>query len=211
LVGAKPDVGRTDHAPLDPIAGPRVHLSQDSAVTVVVDYGVGNLASVVNMGRKAGGDFVVSSDPAVIAGADKLVLPGVGAFGRGMSNLISRGLVEPLNQAILERRVPILGLCLGMQLFSRGSEEGGGPGLGWLPADCVRFQCDRDGSGLKVPHMGWNQVEPPAADPLLTQLPPKPKFYFVHSYHVVCDDPADVVLWATHGVRFAAAGSSQTT
>jgi glutamine amidotransferase len=173
-------------------------------MTVVVDYGVGNLASVVNMGRKAGGEFVVSSDPAVIAAAGKLVLPGVGAFGRGMSNLHSRGLVGPLNQAVLERRVPILGLCLGMHLFTRGSEEGGGPGLGWLAADCRRFRCDTDGSGLKVPHMGWNQVDQAKPDPLLTHLPPAPKFYFVHSFHVGCDDAADVLLWATHGVRFAA-------
>lgn len=174
-------------------------------MTVVVDYGVGNLASVVNMGRKAGAEFVVSSDPAVIAGADKLVLPGVGAFGRGMSNLTSRGLVGALNQAVRERRIPVLGLCLGMQLFTRGSEESDGPGLGWLAADCRRFRCDTDGSGLKVPHMGWNQVEQAKPDWVLTHLPPGAKFYFVHSFHVVCDDPADVLLWTRHGVPFAAA------
>ena len=174
-------------------------------MTVVVDYGVGNLASVANMGRKAGGAFVVSSDPAVVSVASKLVLPGVGAFGTGMSNLTERGLVAALNHAVVERQVPVLGLCLGMHLFTRGSEEGGGPGLGWLAADCVRFRCDRDGSGLKVPHMGWNQVEPAKADPLIAQLPDSPKFYFVHSYHVVCDHPSDVLLWAAHGVRFAAA------
>lgn len=172
---------------------------------VVVDYGAGNLASVVNMGRKAGATFVVSSDPAAIAAADKLILPGVGAFGRGMENLTARGLVPALTHAVVERKVPILGLCLGVHLFTRGSEEGGGRGLGWIAADCIRFQCDRDGSRLKVPHMGWNRVEPARPDPLLAQLPAEPRFYFVHSYRLVCDDAADVLLWTTHGVRFAAA------
>jgi len=174
-------------------------------MTVVVDYGVGNLASVVNMGRKAGGTFVVSSDPAVVAEAGKLVLPGVGAFSTGMANLSERGLVPALHYAVMERKAPILGLCLGLHLFTRGSEEGGGPGLGWIAADSIRFRCDVNGSGLKVPHMGWNQVEPAKDDPLVAALPAMPRFYFVHSYHLVCDDPADVLLWSCHGVRFAAA------
>lgn len=176
-------------------------------MTVVVDYGMGNIASVINMGRKAGGTFTLSSNPDIVAGADKLILPGVGAFGRGMSNLQERGLIPALNHAVIERKVPILGLCLGVQLFTRGSEEGGADGLGWLAADTIRFKCDTDGSGLKVPHMGWNRVEPAKADPLLAGLPDEPRFYFVHTYHLACDAPDDVLLWAAHGTRFAAAVS----
>lgn len=172
---------------------------------VVVDYGLGNVASVVKMGRKAGGDLVVSGEPHVIAAAAKLILPGVGAFGRGMSNLRERGLVSALDHAVLERKVPVLGLCLGLHLFGRGSEEGGGAGLGWVAANSIRFRCDGDGSGLKVPHMGWNRVEATREDPLVSLLPPSPRFYFVHSYHLVCDDTADVLLWSNHGTRFVAA------
>lgn len=154
-------------------------------MTVVVDYGVGNLASVVNIGRKAGAALVVSSDPAVVAAAGKLILPGVGAFGRGMANLADRGLVPALHHAVVERKVPILGLCLGVHLFTRGSEEGGGPGLGWIAADSIRFQCDRDGSGLKVPHMGWNQLRFRTRCPLLRDLTDGAEVYFVHSFYVV--------------------------
>lgn len=172
---------------------------------VVVDYGMGNVASVLSMGRKAGGEMKLSGDPAVVAAAHKLILPGVGAFEQGMEKLHERHLVEAMNEAVIERKVPILGVCLGVQLFTRRSEEGARAGLGWIAADTIRFQCVRDGSALRVPHMGWNNVELTKDDPLLRALPQNPRFYFVHSYYVACDDPADVLLWATYGVRFAAA------
>jgi glutamine amidotransferase len=170
---------------------------------VVVDCGISNVRSVVNMVRKAGGEAEASSDRARIQSAEKLILPGVGAFARGMANLHELGLVDVLTEAAQQRRVPILGLCLGMQLLTRASEEGAVPGLGWLPARTRRFQIEA-GSPLKVPHMGWNEVVPAKTDPLLLALPPEPRFYFVHSYYVECDDPADVLLWSTHGQRFAA-------
>lgn len=171
---------------------------------VVVDYGMGNIASVVNMGRKAGGTLTVSSDPAVVAAASKLILPGVGAFGRGMASLEERGLLPALSHAVIERRVPILGLCLGMQLFTRHSDEGDSRGLGWIAADTVRFKDGHQTPPLKVPHMGWNAVQAAKPDPLLAGIADPPRFYFVHSYHIVCDDPADVLLWADYGTRFAA-------
>lgn len=170
----------------------------------VVDYGSGNLASVVNMGRKAGGDLQISSDPRVVAEAEKIILPGVGAFARAMSNLRERGLIPALQHAVMERQVPILGLCVGIQLLSRRSEEGAAEGLGWIAADTYRFDCDRT-HGLRVPHMGWNHVQVAKADPLVATLPERPRFYFVHSYYVRCDDDRDVLLWSEHGPRFAAA------
>jgi imidazole glycerol-phosphate synthase subunit HisH len=171
---------------------------------VVVDCGISNVRSVVNMVRKAGGTAEASSDRGRIQSAHKLILPGVGAFTQGMANLHELGLVDVLADAALTRKVPILGLCLGMQLLTRDSEEGGAAGLGWLPARTRRFEFERS-SPLKVPHMGWNEVAPAKADPLLESLPPEPRFYFVHSYYVECDDPGDVLLWSTHGERFAAA------
>lgn len=171
-------------------------------MVIIVDYGVGNLASIANMARKAGTDCVISGEPATVARAAKLILPGVGAFDRGMMNLEERGLIGPLVERAMERRVPTLGLCLGMQLMGRRSEEGGRAGLGWLRADSVRFRPSGD-NGLKIPHMGWNYIEPAGPAALLADLPPEPRFYFVHSYHLACDDPADAMCWTTYGDRFA--------
>lgn len=173
-------------------------------MVTIVDYGVGNLASIANMARKAGAECVVSGDPRVLAAADRLILPGVGAFDRAMANLSDRGLIAVLNERVMQRRVPTLGLCLGMQLFARGSEEGARAGLGWLAADNRRFRFDQlNGKAPKVPHMGWNYIEPAAPAPLLEHLPPEPRFYFVHSYHLQCDDTADVMCWTTYGYKFA--------
>jgi imidazole glycerol-phosphate synthase subunit HisH len=172
-------------------------------MVAIVDYGVGNLASIANMARKAGTDCIISSDPAVVSRADKLILPGVGAFDRGMSNLWERGLVPSLNERALQRRVPTLGLCLGMQLMGRGSAEGAKAGLGWLHAHSVRFKTAAAPGSLKVPHMGWNYIEPAGASALTDQLPPEPRFYFVHSYYLTCDDASDVMCWTTYGDRFA--------
>lgn len=173
---------------------------------LVVDYGTGNLGSILNMGRRAGGSLAVSGDPAAIAEADKIILPGVGAFDRGMESLHERGLVEALNRAVLVRKVPVLGVCLGVQLFTRRSEEGKLPGLGWIDADTVRFQFTKEEQRrLKVPHMGWNLITPGQDDPLLASLPGDPRFYFVHSYYLRCDRDEDVLAWSDHGLRFAAA------
>ena len=169
---------------------------------VIVDYGACNVGSVLNMGRRAGGEFTISNNPAVIASAEKLILPGVGSFDNGMRQLNELGIVPALNEAVLRRRVPILGVCLGLQLFTHGSEEGQSPGLGWIAGRTVKFRIEATQASLKTPHLGWNSVELGKLDPLLKNLPDEPRFYFVHSYHLVCDDPSDPLLWTTHGYRF---------
>lgn len=172
---------------------------------VIVDYGAGNVGSIQNMGRKAGGDLVISGDPDQIARADKLILPGVGAFDVGMGNLRSRGLEAPLNAAVIDRGVPILGICLGAQLLTRRSEEGTCAGLGWIAADTLRFRfAPQDGRPARtVPHMGWNFIEPTRTDRLLENLPPEPRYYFVHTYYLACDHDRDVLTWTEYGIRFA--------
>lgn len=170
---------------------------------VVVDYGMGNLGSIVNMLKRIGVEVQISCDPTVIRRADSLILPGVGAFQSGMRNLEARGLVKILEEKVLGGKTPILGLCLGMQLFGQHSEEGEGAGLGWLQADTVHFRFGQ-GASLRVPHMGWNMVRICRKHALLTGIEDCPRFYFVHSYHLVCYDPDAVVASAEYGYDFPA-------
>ncbi|MBI4705044.1 MAG: imidazole glycerol phosphate synthase subunit HisH [Deltaproteobacteria bacterium] len=169
----------------------------------IIDYGIGNLGSVYNMLRKLGADLRLTAEPAVVASADKLILPGVGAFDEGMRNLAERGLQDALDEAVLQRRTPILGICLGMQLFSRRSEEDVLPGLGWIAADTVRFTFPAGADQPKVPHMGWNTIQATGEHPLLEGLA-EGRFYFVHSFYLRCHDESDVLATSLHGIEFAA-------
>jgi len=158
----------------------------------IVDYGMGNLHSVLKKFRRIGAEPTVVSRPAEVVAASRLVLPGVGHFGQAMRNLESAGLKAALDDAVLVRNVPILGICLGMQLLARRSEEGDSAGLGWLDADVVRFKVS-DTVRYKVPQMGWNTVAFRKQSELTRGLPDQPEFYFAHAYHLVCRDPSDVV------------------
>jgi imidazole glycerol-phosphate synthase subunit HisH len=172
---------------------------------VVIDYGMGNIGSILNMGRAAGGRLVLSDSAEEISLASKLILPGVGAFDQAIANLRARGFIDAINHAVLQRRVPVLGICLGMQLFTRGSEEGDLPGLGWIAAKTIRFRIDARDTTTRIPHMGWNTLELAQSCDLLEKLPPEPRFYFVHSFHVRCDDGKDVLAWTVHGYPFPSA------
>lgn len=168
---------------------------------MILDYGVGNLASVQKMLRKIGvKDVVLSGRAEDLEKADKILLPGVGAFDAGMGNLESSGLIPLLNKKVLVEKVPVLGICLGMQMLSNSSEEGQKPGLGWINAHTVKFQQSED-LGLKIPHMGWEYVTVTKQNPLLS-MESRSRFYFVHSYHVVCDDPLQSIGIADFGGPF---------
>jgi imidazole glycerol-phosphate synthase subunit HisH len=169
---------------------------------LVVDYGMGNLGSIVNMFRRIGVQVVVARDPESVGTAKKILLPGVGSFDAAMSRVAASGFREVLDHKAEVEKVPILGICLGMQLLTRGSEEGRLPGLGWIPADTLRFPAL---PGLKVPHMGWNVAVPVNPSPLTADLPEESRFYFVHSYFVQVDNEAHSVARTTHGVTFDSA------
>lgn len=170
---------------------------------VIVDYDMGNVGSIANMLKRIGFDAVVSRDPDRITSADKLILPGVGAFDTGMTNLDRFGLLPALEEKVVRGGTPVLGICLGMELLVRGSEEGACAGLGWIEGRTVRFRFT-DGQGdLNVPHMGWNNVRPVAGAKTLAALTADARFYFVHSYHVVCDRENDVAGWTHYGYEFA--------
>jgi glutamine amidotransferase len=168
----------------------------------IVDYGLGNLASIANMLKRVGAPSVLASTPEQIAQATSLILPGVGAFGKGMQNLAERGLIEPLRRKALDENVPVLGLCLGMQLLVSSSEEGSVPGLGWIEGRCVRFSTTAIAPEIRIPHMGWNRVVSRTQHPLLSDLGSDSRFYFVHAYHLVDVREEDQLGSTEHGVRF---------
>ena len=145
---------------------------------IIIDYGMGNLGSIQNMFKKIGSKAVITSDPDLISSAKRLILPGVGAFGKGMQRLHSMNLINVLNQKVLDQKTPILGLCLGMQLFTNSSEEAKESGLSWIDAETIRFNFEGEHSSLKIPHMGWNYVEARQTDSLFDNMYENPKFLF---------------------------------
>ena len=171
---------------------------------VVVDAGIGNLGAIPNMLKRIGASATITNDRDEIATADRLILPGVGAFDPAMQTLNDLGIVDALTQKALVERVPVLGVCLGMQLLFAGSEEGELPGLGWIPGKVVKFRLNGEDPTLRIPHMGWNWVERANDGALFAGFDETPRFYFAHSYHVEAADEADVVGWTDYGYRFAA-------
>jgi len=168
----------------------------------IIDYGVGNLESIRNMLLKGGHAATITSDHQEILSADRLILPGVGSFDYGMSNLVSSGLLPLLNHLVLVERRPILGICLGMQLMGLSSEEGSLPGIGWIDAKVKRFDFSGADPVLKVPHMGWNTLERLRPDPIIDVTLEDERYYFVHSYYVDCMNREDVVCRTEYGFAF---------
>lgn len=174
---------------------------------VIVDYGVGNFAAIVNMLDYLGFQVKVARDTRVIERARHLILPGVGAFDRAMRSLRDLDLVQPLQDAVLGRGIPVLGICLGMQLLGKSSEEGQEAGLGLISARTVRIMPSQN-SGLKVPHIGWSEVAPRRESPLFNGAD-RPRFYFVHSYHMECEENLDIAATCNYGGEFCCSVSKE--
>jgi glutamine amidotransferase len=171
----------------------------------IVDYGMGNLGSVLNMFKKVGVEAEISSNPNNIKNAKKILLPGVGAFDAAMSRINSiEGLLETLNHKALIEKVPVLGICLGMQLLTKGSEEGVLPGLGWIEGSTYHFKGKID-DNLRIPHMGWNTVNICKKIPITNGFSGEVRFYFVHSYFVKVENEVHSLMKTKHGVEFDSA------
>jgi glutamine amidotransferase len=171
---------------------------------IIVDYGVGNLRSVQRALERLGVSSKISEDPADIVSAPAIMLPGVGAFGDAIRKLRDKGRDEAIREAALKRGTPLLGICLGMQLLARRSAENGcHQGLGLIAADVEPLA--NSVNKLRLPHMGWNEVTPTGNDALFKDVPNGTDFYFVHSFHTVCDDPAVNVATSRYGIDFCCA------
>jgi len=171
---------------------------------VIIDYGMGNLRSIEKNLQRSGYNPVISGDPEIVNTADKLILPGVGHFANGMKNLNERELITILNYKVLQEKIPILGICLGMQLFGKKSEEGNVEGLGWVDAETIKFSVS-DRQKYKIPHMGWNSIFFKKNDPMINNITQEDLFYFVHSYHLVCGDEENILATTTYDYEFTSA------
>ncbi len=170
----------------------------------IVNYGMGNLGSIVNMFKKIGVEAKITDEINEIEKADKILLPGVGSFDAAMSKIKESGFTDVLNYKAKEQKIPVLGICLGMQLLTNSSEEGVLPGLGWIPAKTIKFNFTKE-SGLKVPHMGWNIVNENRPSKLTTDFEEESRFYFVHSYYVKCENDENSILKTNYGLEFDSA------
>lgn len=172
----------------------------------VINYGVGNSASVCNMLRKAGAKAKTTSDRNEILAADKIILPGVGHFDHAMQMLNESGLRGTLDRFAIELRRPTLGICLGAQILGKGSEEGKLSGLGWLDLSCMKLPAT---SGVRIPHMGWSEISVRRTSPLFRHAATDARYYFVHSYYMRCNNTEDTIAVARHGIEFTCAVQSR--
>lgn len=171
---------------------------------LIPDFGMGNLHSVERSLSRMNVNPVISADPAEIAKADKIILPGVGHFERAMQNLSKLGMIDELNEFVLEKKKPILGICLGMQLMAKSSEEGNVPGLGWMDAVVVKFNV-RNNLKFKIPHIGWNNAIKVSENMLFQNIPDNAEFYFIHSYHLISPAKTHIASETLYESKFPSA------
>jgi imidazole glycerol-phosphate synthase subunit HisH len=169
---------------------------------VVLEYGIGNIASISNMLKKIGVPAKISSDPEMVAQAEKLILPGVGNFEHCMNELRKAPFFETLERKVLNDKTPILGVCVGHQMLFDKSEEGNAAGLGWIPGKVIKFKPENMPAGYKIPHMAWTDIQPKEGSALFAGIE-EPRFYFVHSYYTLCSSEY-IQATATYGVEFVA-------
>ena len=170
----------------------------------IIDYGMGNSSSIKNMIKKANGESIITNSYEKINQSSAIILPGVGSFDNGIKKLREIGIVDLLNEKVIDDKTPFLGICLGMHMLFDSSEEGSMPGLGWLKGKVSKFDFSelKNTTRLNIPHMGWNLVRPKNNDNYFLKLTDDSRFYFVHSYHVNCDNSSNILATSQHGYDF---------
>jgi len=168
----------------------------------LIDYGVGNIQAFLNMFKRLGIPAAAVSTPEALSDATHLILPGVGAFDHAMKLFNQSGLRDRVEERVLGDKIPVIGICVGMQMLASGSEEGKLEGLNWIPGQVRSFMSNPASQKLPMPHMGWNDVKPAQASPLMDNFATSPKFYFLHSYYFDCADKTNVIATAEYGFDF---------
>lgn len=171
----------------------------------VIDYGLGNVQAFLTMYKRLGFEATRAKTVADLTGARKIILPGVGAFDHAIELLYQSGMRPTLETLVLQDKVPVLGICVGMQIFASASDEGRLPGLGWVPGKVRSFRANAQSASSPLPHMGWNDVQPKPGSPLFAGLESDAQFYFLHSYYFECDEPSHVAAAASYGFDFSCA------
>lgn len=171
----------------------------------IIDYGVGNINAFVNVYKRVNIPTKIAKTAADLQDAQKIILPGVGHFDHAMSELIKSGMREKLDELVMEKRIPVIGICVGMQMMGNSSDEGQLAGLGWIDASIRKFDETKIKQVTRLPHMGWNDVNPIISNPLFEGLEKDALFYFLHSYYFECNNSSDVLATSDYGGEFACA------
>tara|TARA_B100001175_G_scaffold71235_1_gene59030 strand:+ start:1533 stop:2147 length:615 start_codon:yes stop_codon:yes gene_type:complete len=171
----------------------------------IINYGSGNIQAIATIYKYLNIDFQIITDPDDLKKAHKLILPGVGAFDATMQQLIDSGIRDELNDLVINKKVPILGICVGLQVMGYGSEEGNLPGLGWIPGRVKKFSLDKIESKPKLPHMGWNTIKDLQNHNLFKGIDNDFGFYFVHSFYFECESRDNILTTSNYGIDFSSA------
>jgi glutamine amidotransferase len=174
----------------------------------VVDYGLGNVQAFLTMFKRLGFNAACAKTAVDLTGASKIILPGVGAFDHAIELLDQSGMRPALETLVLQDKIPVLGICVGMQILASASDEGRLPGLGWMPGKVRAFRANEQTASLPLPHMGWNDVQPRPGSPLFAGLESDARFYFLHSYYFECETLSHVAAMASYGLDFSCAVSA---
>lgn len=171
----------------------------------IIDYGLGNIKAFANVYKMLNIPVIIAKNPDHLQGIDKIILPGVGAFDYAMQRFNNSGMRETVDELVLVKKVPVLGICVGMQMLAKSSEEGKLPGLGWIDADVKRFDPSTFNQKACIPHMGWNDVKPIGNNKLMHHLENNARFYFLHSYYFHCNKQEDTIATTNYGIDFSCA------
>ncbi|OGL42455.1 MAG: imidazole glycerol phosphate synthase, glutamine amidotransferase subunit [Candidatus Schekmanbacteria bacterium GWA2_38_11] len=171
----------------------------------IIDYGLGNIRAFANVYERLNILVSIAKTNDDLKDATKIILPGVGAFDFAMSQLNKSGMRETLDKLVLEHQLPVIGICIGMQILAKSSDEGVSPGLGWLDATVKRFDASFLKSKTQLPHMGWNTIHPNNDNPMLVNISDDSRFYFLHSYYFQCNNPKDMIATTEYGIQYASA------